>query len=88
MSFQISSKFLLNELTDVASTTDDGSAFQASMTLWEKKCFLVFNLLYCLNNLRSCPRNSWPLDTNSKNWWWSIFSFLRTILQVSIKSPR
>ena len=41
----------------------------------EKKCFLMFNLLYCLNNFRPCPRNSWPFDTNSKNWW-SIFSFL------------
>jgi len=48
--------------SDAASTTDDGSWFQASMTLCEKKCFLMFSLLYCLYNMRSCPRNSWPFD--------------------------
>jgi len=65
MSFQKSSRFLLNDLMDAASTTDGGSWFQASMTLCEKKCFLMFSL-YCLHNLRSCTRNSRPFDTSSK----------------------
>jgi len=36
MSFQNSFKFLLNKLTDVASTRDDGSEFQASVTFGKR----------------------------------------------------
>jgi len=34
MSFQYSSKFLLNELTDVAATTDEGSASDSRSSPW------------------------------------------------------
>ena len=58
MSFQKSSRFLLNELMDAASTTDGGSWFQASMTLCEKKFFPQTGKVNYVSDSAKFPSNS------------------------------